>query len=243
MATRNSIPIRLFIITPYPYVLWTLERLIESNRPKMETVGSASTCVEALREIDGAALDIIVFDADIGREECIASISTLKTSSGSKVLVLTGSRDESLHGDAVLAGASGVVSKKSPVEAIVTMIDEVHGGERCVDRATTSQVSAATYREKFAEARDLEQAKMRTLSARENDVLALATNYPSATAAMLAQMLDISEHTLRNHLSSIYEKLGVSGRRAMFAFAYMHGVTSVSPGHPDDITTSDGCSQ
>jgi len=240
MATKNAIPIRLFIITPYPYVDWTLERLIESNQPKMEAVGSASTFVEAPREIDGTAVDIIILDADMGREECIASIPKLKSTSGAEILVLTGLRDESLHGDAVLAGASGVVRKESPVEAIVTAIEKVHSGERCLDRATMSWVAIRTYREKSAQARDLEQAKLGTLSTRENDVLALATNYPGATGTMLAQMLDISEHTLRNHLTSIYEKLGVSGRRTMLAFAYVHGLTSMSPGPHDYVTTGNG---
>jgi len=240
MATSNAIPIRLFIITPYPYVVWTLERLIESNRPKMERAGSASTCVEALQKIDNTAADIIILDADVGREESIASISKLKTCSGCKVLVLTGLRDESLHDDAVLAGASGVVRKESPVKTIVTAIGKVHQGELSLDRATTGQVSAGTHREKLAQARDLGQAIMQTLSARENDVLALATKHPAATAAMLAQMLDISEHTLRNHLTSIYEKLNVSGRRAMFAFTYTLGLTSMSPGPYDHITTGNG---
>ncbi|MDH3288155.1 MAG: LuxR C-terminal-related transcriptional regulator [Betaproteobacteria bacterium] len=42
-------------------------------------------------------------------------------------------------------------------------------------------------------------------------------------------MLNISEHTLRNHLTSIYDKLNVANRLAMFAYAHEHGLTPDSP--------------
>ena len=38
-------------------------------------------------------------------------------------------------------------------------------------------------------------------------------------------MLSISEHTLRNHLTSIYDKLDVANRLEMFAYAHKHGLT------------------
>lgn len=171
MATSNAIPIRLFIITPYPYVVWTLERLIESNQSKMETVGSASTCVEALREIDGTAVDIIILDADIGREECIASISKLKTSSGSKVLVLTGLRDESLHGDAALAGASGVVKTESPARTILLAINKVYEGQLWLDRAIASRIFHQKIRERSAEAPDSDRTRIARLTKREKRTL------------------------------------------------------------------------
>ena len=42
---------------------------------------------------------------------------------------------------------------------------------------------------------------------------------------MIAERLHISEHTLRNHIASIYEKLEVSSRLELFAYAGKHGIT------------------
>jgi DNA-binding NarL/FixJ family response regulator len=79
--------------------------------------------------------------------------------------------------------------------------------------------------------------KIASLTFREREIVALATNYPGATGEALAQMLNVSEHTLRNHLSAIYQKLNVSSRLTMSAFAYKHGLTS-APSAPGENAKS-----
>ena len=61
------------------------------------------------------------------------------------------------------------------------------------------------------------------LTARELEVLRLISSGLSNQA--IAERLCISEHTLRNHLTSIYEKLGVSSRLELWAYANEHGLT------------------
>ena len=48
--------------------------------------------------------------------------------------------------------------------------------------------------------------------------------YAGATAKVIAEKLHISEHTLRNHLTSIYDKLGVANRLELFAYAHKNGL-------------------
>ena len=205
----------------------------------MRAVGSATSCAEALGQIDDAAPDLILLDVDLGHEDMTEAIAKLKSRSPAKILVLTGSRSESLSEHAVLAGAGGVVSKQSPAEAILAAIDKVHQGELWLDRVTTGRVFAAIPQQRTARPPDLDRVKIASLTVREREIVALATNYPSATGEALARMLDISGHTLRNHLSSIYQKLNVSSRLTMSAFAYKHGLTSVPSARQDGITSGD----
>jgi DNA-binding NarL/FixJ family response regulator len=234
---ENSAAVRVFLINGYRCILWGLERLIESRQPAMRAVGSATSCAEALEHIDDAAPDLVLLDVDLGQENVTEAIAKLKSRSPAKILVLTGSRDESLPEHAVLAGASGVVSKQSPAETILAAIDKVHRGELWLDRVTTSRVLAAIPQQRTARAPDLEQVKIASLTFREREIVALATNYPGATGEALAQMLNVSEHTLRNHLSAIYQKLNVSSRLTMSAFAYKHGLTS-APSAPGENAKS-----
>ena len=229
MATENSAAIRVFLIHGHRIVLWGLERLIESRQPALQLAGSATSCSEALQRLEAAAPDLILLDVDPGREDNIAAIAELRAKSRAKILVLTGSRDESLPDDAVFAGANGVVSKESPAETILAAIDKVYQGQLWLDRITTGRIFGEISRITSGKMLDPERAAIASLTDRERGIVVLAADHVSASAKTLARMLNISEHTLRNHLTSIYNKLHVSGRLEMQAYAYKHGLTSASP--------------
>jgi two-component system nitrate/nitrite response regulator NarL len=235
MTARNSTAIRVFIINGYRCILWGLERLIESAQLEMKVVGSATSCAEAFEEIDAAAPDLILLDLDLGHEDGVAAIVKLKARSRAKILVLTGSRDESLHDDAVLAGASGVVRKESPAQVILAAIDKVHKGQLWLDRITTGRIFGAISKIGASREFDPERAKIASLTEREKEIVTLAAGHADAKGRSLAQMLGISEHTLRNHLTAIYNKLNVSNRLALCAYAYKHGLTPTSPA-PSEAT-------
>lgn len=239
MNADNSAAVRVFLINGYRCILWGLERLIESGQPATLPVGSATSCADAVEQIDDAAPDLILLDVDLGHEDIAEAIGTLKSRSPAKILVLTGSRSQSLSEHAMLAGASGVVSKQSPAETILAAIVKVHQGELWLDRVTVSRVFAAFPQQRTGQAPDLEQVKIASLTVREREIVALATNYPGVTGEGLAKMLNVSEHTLRNHLSSIYQKLNVSSRLTMSAFAYKHGLISASPARRDGVKSDD----
>ena len=66
--------------------------------------------------------------------------------------------------------------------------------------------------------------KLQSLTSREHDVVRLLVSQPGADNKTLASILHIGEHTLRNHLSRIYDKLGVPNRVELFVLAQRHGV-------------------
>jgi two-component system, NarL family, nitrate/nitrite response regulator NarL len=226
MAETSSTPIRVLLIDDHRSILWGLERLIESGKPAMEVVGTATNCADALKLIDEAAPDLILLDIGLGDQSGIDAIpSLIARSKKAKILVLTGMRDESLHDKAVLAGASGVVEKEASAETILAAIEKVHEGQLWLDRVATGRIFLEMSRESAAQSADPERAKIQSLTEREREIVAVAASHAGANAKAIAEMLFISEHTLRNHLTSIYDKLDVANRLELFAYAHKHGLT------------------
>jgi two-component system, NarL family, nitrate/nitrite response regulator NarL len=225
MAEKSPAPIRVLLIDDHRSILWGLERLIESGKPAMEVVGTATNCTDALKLVDETAPDLILLDIGLGDQNGVDEIPNLIARSKAKILVLTGVRDESLHDKAVLAGASGVVEKEAPAETILAAIEKVHEGQLWLDRVATGRIFLEMSRESAAQSVDPERAKIQSLTDREREIVAVSASHAGANAKSIAEMLYISEHTLRNHLTSIYDKLHVANRLELFAYAHKHGLT------------------
>jgi two-component system, NarL family, nitrate/nitrite response regulator NarL len=218
--------IRVFLIDDHRSILWGLERLIESAKPEMRVVGRATAWTEALDQVTAAEPDIIVLDLDLGQESGLDAIPRLLAACRAKILILTGLRDEPLHQKAVLAGARGVVAKEAPAETILAAIAKVHQGEIWLDRAATGRLLVEVSRKNAArETVSPEQKRIAELTVRELEIIGVAATNAGSTAKAIAEKLHISEHTLRNHLTSIYEKLGVANRLELYAYAHQHKLT------------------
>jgi two-component system nitrate/nitrite response regulator NarL len=218
--------IRVFLIDDHRTILWGLEKLIESAKPAMRVVGSATSYGEALKMLDKAAPDVILLDLDLGHENGLDGVPKLVAASQAKVLILTGLRDDSLHREAVLAGARGVVEKEARAETILAAIAKVYAGEVWLDRAATGKLLVEMSRRSASRAAvDPMEQKISALTIREREIIALTLADAGATGKAIAARMHISEHTLRNHLTSIYEKLGVANRLELFAFAHEHKLT------------------
>jgi DNA-binding NarL/FixJ family response regulator len=225
MDSKNVTPIRVLIIDDHRSILWGLERLIDSGKPAMQVVGTATNCADAMKVLDEITPDLILLDIGLGNENGVDEIPNLLAKSRAKILVLTGIRDESIHDKAVLAGASGVVEKEAPAETILAAIQKVHEGQLWLDRVATGRIFLEMSRDNAAQALDPERVKISSLTEREREIVAVAATHAGANAKAIAEMLFISEHTLRNHLTSIYDKLQVSNRLELFAYAHKHGLT------------------
>lgn len=77
---------------------------------------------------------------------------------------------------------------------------------------------------KTAKNDDIDQKKLKALTVRERIVVATVTSHAEALCTGIAATLNISESTLRNHLSAIYEKLGVTHRVGLWAHTHIHGL-------------------
>ncbi|HWI81816.1 response regulator transcription factor [Ramlibacter sp.] len=212
----RSIPV---FVVALPLVGWGLERLLESAHPKFEVVGSASRIEEALMQLERRPVEVVVLVADGLRTEDMASFCA---KSAAKVLLITGSADHAWVDSAVMAGVRGVIRTGEPPEALLKAIVKVHDGELWIDRGATSRIFMEMARQKAAARDDPERSKIATLTLRERQTIAAVASDAAAPGKVIADRLCISEHTLRNHLTSIYSKLGLSNRLDLYAYATRH---------------------
>jgi DNA-binding NarL/FixJ family response regulator len=206
-------PIRVLLVDDHRSVLWGLAKLIESENPRIELAGVATCHREAADAMQQHRPDVVLLDLDLGKENGLALVPQLAASAA--VLILTGLREEGLAEKAILAGARGVVHKAEPAEVVLKAIVRVHAGEPWVDRGTMGRLLTTVSRARQAPVES-------DLTAAERKVVAAIVQNKSAPNKTIAARMRISEHTLRNHLTSIYDKLGIRGRVALVLHAMEH---------------------
>lgn len=226
-GVADSKPIRVFVAEDHQITLWGLSRLIDAAFPRLTLVGSACSRTELLNHDAAALADVILLDLDLGGEDGAAAMAVLRQRCPGRVLVLTGTADVALHRDAVVQGARGVVHKSEPAETILRAIEKIHEGEVWLNRALLGQVlGELTHSEPAAALKTLDPdaARIASLTARERQIVAALLNSAGAKQFAVAQQLGMSEHTLRNHLTTIYSKLGVRGRLELHVYGSSHGL-------------------
>ncbi|WP_339869523.1 response regulator transcription factor [Pseudohongiella nitratireducens] len=130
------------------------------------------------------------------------------------------SRTDQTFADALMAyGANGIIHKNEPVALLTKAIMRVAEGELWLDRAATGRIFQKMARSRIDNEASADLQKLSTLTRKERTITTLVGEQPSASGQSLAEQLNISEHTLRNHLSNIYAKLVISGRVELYAFA------------------------
>lgn len=215
--------IRVLLVDRHEIVLWGLQQLIDAKKPGMEVVGTAADCASALALADETQPDVVVLDAELLRGAADV-IPGFINGHSARVLLFSGVQDPLLHEAAVLQGACGVVLKEEQPAVLLKAIAKVCEGELWLDRSTTGRIFVELSRRKREPADDPAKRKLATLTEREQDVVRTLVTQPGADNKRLARNLHIGEHTLRNHLSRIYDKLGVPNRVELYVFAQRHGL-------------------
>jgi DNA-binding NarL/FixJ family response regulator len=129
-----------------------------------------------------------------------------------------------MHERAIFKGARGIILKDEPADTLIKAIDRVHDGELWLDRATTGRVFS-TFANGGARRLDPEAQKIATLTPKERRIVSAICEQRGAKSQSVADSLHMSEHTLRNHLTSIYSKLDVRNRVELVIYALEHELT------------------
>lgn len=188
----------------------------------MQLVGSAESSADALAALPAALPDVILFDLDMHSEHA-PDIHGLVAGSHASVLVLTRQDNQAVQDQAIFDGARGVLDRHASPEAFLEAIAKVHQGQYWLDRAATGRIFVAFSRLGAAKAADTGDARASTLTEREKKIVASIFENSGDSGKAIAEKLHISESTLRNHLTSIYGKLGVSNRFELISCALKNG--------------------
>jgi DNA-binding NarL/FixJ family response regulator len=222
MKAQSVERIRIVIIDSHTLVRTGL-RLILENKPGFIVVGEAGKATEALEVVAAEKPDIILLKLDplssIGLE-IIRKLS--KASSCSRVVLLARPDEAQLLINAVQEGVLGIVLKTQSGDTLIKAIQKVHTGEVWIERSMIANLLSGLRNAQQLIAQDPQIVSIAQLSRRERQVIQQIgqglKNY------QIAKQLSLSETTVRHHLTSIYEKLGVSDRLELLVFAHRNGL-------------------
>jgi DNA-binding NarL/FixJ family response regulator len=193
------------------------------REPGFTVVGQAGSLAEARTMLDGVDVAII----DLGLPDGFGGdlIKELRArSSQAQALVLSAALDRAEVARAVESGAAGVMHKSAYIEDVVDAVVRLRAGE------TLMPLEEVVDLLRFAGSRkEQEHEALQTimqLTPREKEVLwALAEGLDGEE---IAKQLGISTKTERNHIASIFTKLGVHSRLQALVFALRYGIVDVS---------------
>jgi two-component system response regulator DevR len=207
---------RILLVDDHALVRLGLITLL-NDQPDMEVVGEASTAAEAVSATERLRPDVILMDIRLPGEGGIeATRQVTARFPDSKVVMLTSFADDELILRAINAGAMGYVLKQVGNDELLRAIQAAARGEALLDPSTTARLIT---RVREADRKAQEDA-FRELSDREMDVLVHLAR--GKTNAEIGALLHLSEKTVGNYVSNMFEKLGMKNRIELAAYAYEH---------------------
>jgi DNA-binding NarL/FixJ family response regulator len=186
-----------------------------NGAPDFKCVSAYSTAREALRGLPGDRPDVVLMDinmAGMNGIECVARLKALHPQM--QIVMFTVYEDTAQIFQALSAGASGYLLKRSTPDRLLQAIRDVHAGGSPMSSSIARKV-VASFQKPGSPARGSDH-----LSGREQSILDCLSR--GLTYQQTADHLAISIGTLRTHVRRIYEKLHVHARTAAVA-KYMHG--------------------
>lgn len=195
-----------------------LKALLDRH-PHFEVVGEASSSREALELVNNVQPDVVIMDIRLpgtsGIEACEEITRRFPTT---KVIMLTSYAEDEMLFSAIRAGASGYILKQIGGEDLIRALEAVRRGEALLDPAVTQRV----FQEVRRAVKEEEASAFAHLSQQEKHVLLLVSE--GKTNREIAKALFLGEGTVRNYVSSILSKLGVSNRAEAAAYAVEHSL-------------------
>ncbi len=209
---------RIILVDDHEVVRLGLKSLLDRH-PQFEVVGEAGSARDALEQVAATEPDVVVMDIRLpgtsGIEACEQIVDQYPNT---KVIMLTSYAEDEMLFSAIRAGASGYVLKQIASEELVKAIEAVGRGEALLDPAVTQRV----FQEVRRAVKEEEASAFVHLSQQEKHVLLLVSE--GKTNREIAKNLFLGEGTVRNYVSSILSKLGVSNRAEAAAYAVEHNL-------------------
>lgn len=227
----NQKPIVVQLVDSQKIVLFGIAQLLHHD-PRFSLSSASSNGREAIKAAIEHRPDIIVLDPELPEDDGLQLINELLISSKANILVYSGSRNASLLDQAVVKGARGILSKTEPIEILLKAIEKVHEGELWLNRNATSRILQQASEALSPKELDHAQIKLKSLTPKEKKITRAIQLHTNITLKEIAGILHISEHTLRNHLASIYDKIGVRNRMELYLFCGKHLKTEDPLNHP-----------
>ena len=207
---------RVLLVDDHTIVRLGLKTLL-GDQPNLEVVGEAGTAAEAVRAVEQLRPDVVLMDIRMPGEGGIEATRQITARfPQTKVVILTSFADDELVVRAIRAGAVGYVLKQVDNAELLRAIEAAARGEALLDPATTARLLARVRENE----RKADEDAFRELSNREMDVLVHLAR--GKTNAEIGQLLNLSEKTVSNYVSTMLDKLHLANRIELATYAVEH---------------------
>lgn len=209
--------IQILVVHPSPLVQSALDCLIRMDTSfcVVKTFAKGAELATFLTTTTDR-FDIVLLSTEDENPSLMLRIAAM---SDAKVLLLALEREPSNVEDWLKEGARGLINPQADSAQLLKAITKVYAGEFWFNRQITSRILSG-----IGQAKELsdEQKRIAGLTAKEKLVVKAVVDGGGKTLRETAKDLEISENTVRNHLRSIYSKLGLANRLELFVFAQQH---------------------
>ena len=209
--------IRVSIVEDNHFIRMALEQIL-INAVGYDVVALYGSGEEAVDKIPDEIPDVVLMDINMGKMSGIEAVRIIKEKCPSiQFMMCTVYEDDEKIFDALAAGASGYILKKTKSAELVAAIRDLYEGGAPMSGQIASRV-VASFR-KREESRDI--VLLESLSAREHEILELLVK--GRLYKEIASTLGISQETVRKHVYNIYKKLHVNNRVEAYNKFYGNG--------------------
>ncbi|HYD10558.1 MAG TPA: response regulator transcription factor [Acidimicrobiales bacterium] len=207
--------IRVFLLDDHEIVRRGLAEVLEADGDRdLEVVGEAGSVEEAMRRVPATRPDVAILDVRLPDGNGIDVCRDLRSANPElAVIMLTSFADDDALFSAVLAGANGFLLKQVRGSEIADAVRRAARGESLLDPVTTARVFD---RIRARDAAGTQQPDDQ-LTPHEREILELIAE--GMTNRQIGERLFLAEKTIKNHVTSILGKLGMSRRTEAAAYA------------------------
>jgi DNA-binding NarL/FixJ family response regulator len=217
--------IRILIADDHSIFRDGVRKLLEAEGG-FNVIGEATTGSEALELVNQLRPDVLLLDISMPQLTGLEVLRRLsKQSVPMRTILLTASVEKSEIIEALLLGAHGIVPKQSASRMLFKSIRTVMAGEFWVSRDMVSDLVETL---RGPSGSGVAGSKTMGLTRRELEVIAAVVE--GQVNKDIAQTFNISEYTVKHHLTRIFDKLGVSNRVELAMFAVNHELVKLADG-------------
>jgi DNA-binding NarL/FixJ family response regulator len=215
-------PARIVICGNQPIMRSAL-RLVIAARNGYEVLLETAICPNALGRLQNVGIDVLLVDFDLnGSEDLPVGLQTfLSAVPGVPVLILTPDPDAEACSAAFRLGVRGIVLKSKKVEDLFGAIDRIRRGDTWLEGPALQKLLGQSATARNAVVED----GLTALTRREREVVEVVAR--GRTNRQVGEELFISDPTVRHHLCTIFDKLGVASRGELIVYAYRHGLADI----------------
>lgn len=211
-------PLRLLLADDHRIFRQGLRELIE-RKTDFEVVGEAATGREVLDQVETLRPNVVLLDIQMPEMDGVEVARQLgRTHPEVKLIMLTMYRQDEHLFEAIKAGARAYLLKDTDAEELISVIRRVHSGEAVLDPGVTGRVFDEFKRLSAGAAPRVESP----LSERELEIVELLVE--GCDNRTIANRLYLSEKTVGNRMSEIFQKLGVTNRTQAALVAVERGL-------------------